>query len=68
MASPGSTIYFDGPIDMADAMVVTDNVWPASTYGIFGSAGTQTHDNTPAPSSSWTYFTKNGTLSGNRTV
>jgi hypothetical protein len=68
MASVGSQLYFDGPPSMASGFVVTDNTWPASTYGIFGSAGTQTHDNTPAPGSSWAYFTQLGTLSGNVTV
>lgn len=60
MKNPSSQIYFDGPKDFNDGAVVTNNKWPKSTYGIFGTQ--------PGPENAWDYFTINSTLSGNQEI
>jgi hypothetical protein len=62
-----SQIYFYGK-GVNDGLVVTNNRWPSSTYGIFGEgAGVGLNPATGRPKA-WDLHVTNGTLSGNVTV
>jgi hypothetical protein len=63
-----SQIYFYGSTP-CDNLVVTNNSWPASTYGIFGDGpwGVGINLATGRPKA-WDGHVTNGTLSGNKTV
>jgi len=52
----GSVVYFTG-LQREEQLTITNNTWPRSTYGIFGSSATV--------GQAWAKFVVTGTLSGN---
>jgi len=62
-ANVGSVIYFDGS-PLCQDLVVTNNKWPHSKYGVFGSnASTGTGSN--GLPNAWNQYVASGTFSGN---
>jgi hypothetical protein len=62
-----SQVYFDWSGDdrkQARNLVISNNQWPASTYGIFGTQGSANNLN----NSVWNAFVESGMLSGNTEV
>lgn len=52
----GSQVYFDGS-PQAEGLVVTNNTWPKSKYGVFGTGA--------SVGKAWDKYVASGTLSGN---
>lgn len=52
-----SVVYFADATPKAEALVITDNHWPQTRYGVFGSGATV--------GQAWALFVASGTLSGN---
>jgi hypothetical protein len=59
----GSQIYFDGA-PQCDNLIVTNNQWPKSKYGIFGSGSRVGLDSHGVPHA-WTQYVASGVLDGN---
>jgi hypothetical protein len=62
----GSQIYFNGAPPCED-LIVTDNVFPASTYGVFGNNCSTGNGSNGLPNA-WNTYVASGTYAGNTTT